>query len=158
MILAGILLFLGLLLVFIEFYLPGGVMGVAGGVLLIGAIVVFAMFSPHPLLSLGFGIGAFILLVVLVKVALQRIRRSRPESSIYLGTDQAGTKGTQFNTEMVGKEGVAATNLRPAGHISIDEKRYQAVSQMGFISKGERVKVIGGEGGHLIVKRKVKDD
>jgi membrane-bound ClpP family serine protease len=155
---AGILLFLALLLIFLEFYLPGGILGVAGGVLLIGAIVVFALFSPHPLLSLGFGIGCFLLLLLLVKFALQRIRHSRPESSIYLGTDQEGTKGAEFSTEMVGRDGVAATNLRPSGHIIIAEKRYQAVAQMGFISKGERVKVIGGEGGHLIVKRKVTDD
>lgn len=155
MILAGILLFLGLLLVFLEFYLPGGVMGVAGGVMLIGAIIVFAMFSPHPLVSLGFGIGVFLLLAVVVKFALQRIRSSRSESSIYLDTDQEGTRGTEFSVEAIGKVGLAATDLRPAGHIVVDDVRYQAVSQVGYISKGERVEVIAGEGGHLIV-RKVK--
>lgn len=154
MILAGLLLFLGLVMVFFEFYLPGGIMGVIGGALLIGAVIVFAMYSPHPFLSLGFGVVVTVLFVFLVKFALSRIRHSRPESSIYLNTDQEGTKASTFEEEMIGKRGVALTALRPSGHIEIDEKRYQAVSRMGYIKPGEEVEVIRGEGGHLVVQRK----
>lgn len=154
MIVAGLLLFAGLLMVFLEFYLPGGVMGVIGGGLLIGAVVVFAMYSPHPFLSLGFGIVVCVLFVFLVKFALSRIRHSRPESSIYLSTDQEGTKASSFDQEMVGKVGEALTALRPAGHIVVDDTRYQAVSRMGYIQKGEKIEVIGGDGAHLIVQRK----
>ena len=53
----------------------------------------------------------------------------------------------------MGKEGTVAANLKPAGHVSIEGKRYQAVSRMGYLDLGTKITVIGGEGGHLIVKK-----
>lgn len=152
MILAGLLLFFGLVMIFFEFYLPGGVMGVIGGLVLIGAIVLFSMYSPHPLLSLGFGIIVCVLFVLLIKFALTTIRHSRPESSLYLSGDQEGSKASTFDATLIGKQGVALTNLRPSGYIRVGEQRYQALSRTGYLHQGEAVKVVGGDGSHLVVE------
>jgi len=40
-----ILLILGLLLIFIEFYLPGAVMGITGGLMVFASMILFAMQS-----------------------------------------------------------------------------------------------------------------
>lgn len=55
---------------------------------------------------------------------------------------------------MLGASGVAQTVLRPAGKIKIDNHFYDAVAKVGYIEKGEPVKIVGYENAQLIV---VKD-
>jgi membrane-bound serine protease (ClpP class) len=42
---------------------------------------------------------------------------------------------------LVGKIGVAETDLRPSGSVSIDDELYDSKAVFGFIEKGSRVKV-----------------
>ena len=53
--------------------------------------------------------------------------------------------------EMIGKEGTAFTILRPSGRIEIEGEVYDAKAEIGYIEKGERVKVIRDEAGQLYV-------
>ena len=53
--------------------------------------------------------------------------------------------------ELVGKSGVANSVLRPSGKVAIDDEIYDAVSEYGFIEKGEKVKVIKYESGQIHV-------
>lgn len=53
--------------------------------------------------------------------------------------------------ELVGKSGRAETILRPSGKVVIDDEIYDAVSEYGFIEKGEKVKVISYETGQIHV-------
>lgn len=55
------------------------------------------------------------------------------------------------NIEMVGKTGIASTILRPSGKITIGGKTYDAVSEIGYIETGEKIKVIRYESGQLYV-------
>jgi membrane-bound serine protease (ClpP class) len=53
--------------------------------------------------------------------------------------------------ELIGKSGLAESILRPSGKVVIDNEIYDAVSEYGFIDKGEKVKVIKYEGGQIHV-------
>ena len=75
-----LLLFVGLLLVFLEFFLPGGVMGTAGGLIIVGSIALFAMSSASPMATFLFIVGAFFALMVVIKFALYRLRHSNKRS------------------------------------------------------------------------------
>ena len=55
--------------------------------------------------------------------------------------------------KMVGKTGIAFTVLRPSGRIEIDGELYDAKAEIGFINKGEEVKVIRHESGQLYVMK-----
>ncbi len=44
--------------------------------------------------------------------------------------------------ELKGKIGIAKTVLRPSGKIEIDDEIYDAVSEVGFINQGEKIKVL----------------
>jgi len=55
---------------------------------------------------------------------------------------------------MVGKTGIAYTVLRPSGRVEIDDELYDAVSEIGFIEKGETVKVLRHGSGQLYVIKK----
>lgn len=147
---ALIFLGVGLLLIFLEFFLPGGILGIAGGVLLVLSIVFFSIGSPSLLYVILYIIGVGILLVLLVKYTLWRIRTGK---GFYLNTAQEGHVASEFSHEAIGKKGEALSDLKPAGHILVEGNRYQAVAKTGYIIKGTKIIVVGGEGAHLIVKK-----
>jgi len=146
---AIIFLVVGLIMIFFEFFLPGAVIGIAGGFFCITGLILFAVASPSIPLTIGVFVAMIVVLFLLGRFALKRIRTSK----IYLSTDQEGYRASSFASELIGKEGTVAANLKPAGHVSIEGKRYQAVSRMGYLDLGTKITVIGGEGGHLIVKK-----
>jgi membrane-bound serine protease (ClpP class) len=52
---------------------------------------------------------------------------------------------------MIGKVGEAYTVLRPSGKVMVDGELFDAKAEIGFIDKGEEVKVIRDEAGQLYV-------
>ena len=46
------------------------------------------------------------------------------------------------------------SDLKPAGYILVDEQIHPAISQSGYINKGEEVQIIAGEEQTLKVKKK----
>ena len=147
-----IILAIGLFLVFIEFYLPGGVMGTLGALVVVASIIVFAIEYDSPILILLYTVGTGILLVFLFRYALWRIKTAEPGRSVYSAGDQEGYVASAYDTNAIGKIGVVDTDLRPGGHIIVEGKRHLAISQSGYITKGSQVIVIGGQGESLTVK------
>ena len=154
MLTAVVLLITSLILIYLEFFLPGGIMGTAGGLLLIASVIFFAQLSPNIALVLLFSTVAIVGLIATIKLALYRVKRGAPENSVYLQTDQEGYRAPAFDESLVGKTGTAIAGMRPSGHIEIDGVRHQAVAKTGFINKGAEVEVIGGRSAYLIVKAK----
>lgn len=146
------LLIVGLLLIFIEFYLPGAVMGIAGGLMVFISLVLFAMESQSAWATAAYVIGVFVALGYLIKFALWRIRTAKPDRSIYSNSSQEGYQASSFDSAMIGKTGIVVTDLKPGGHILIDGHRLQAISQSGYLTKGTEVLVVGGQEESLIVK------
>lgn len=145
---------IGLLLIYFEFFLPAGFMAIAGGILLVGSTILFAIKSPGFLSISIYFIVMIALLVLVCKLALWRIKNAHPERSIYLSKDQEGYTASSFDQTLIGKEGVSLSDLRPSGHVLINGSQYQAVSESDYISKDAKVIVIGGKGAYLIVKLK----
>ncbi|MFH1852894.1 MAG: NfeD family protein [Candidatus Neomarinimicrobiota bacterium] len=54
---------------------------------------------------------------------------------------------------LVGQMGQAVTDLRPSGWITMGEQRIFVVSEGGFISKGEPVKILVVEGNRVVVRK-----
>ena len=55
--------------------------------------------------------------------------------------------------ELIGREGIAATILRPSGKVEIDSDLYDATAETGYIEKGEKVKVVKYETAQLFVRK-----
>jgi len=149
---AILLLFVGLLLVFLEFFLPGGIMGTAGGLIIVSSIVLFAMASDSPIMTFLFVVGALFSLTVVIRLALWRISHSKCRDGLFSLDDQEGYHAPVFDEALIGKGGKAFTDLKPSGHVTIEGIKHQAVSQSGYILKGAEVTVIGGKEAYLIVK------
>ncbi|HEV8050982.1 MAG TPA: NfeD family protein [Parachlamydiaceae bacterium] len=147
-----ILLGLGLVLILMEFFLPGIILGVSGGLLVIASIVLFAMQANSIWWVVLYVIGIVVVLIYLVKFAIWRIRTAKPSRSIYSDSSQTGYVASSFDATAIGKTGVVVTDLKPGGHILVDGKRQQAISQGGYITKGTEVVVLSGQEESLIVK------
>lgn len=152
-----ILLALGLVLILFEFYLPGAILGILGGILVLMSIVLVAMQTSSFLWLIVYLIAVVIALICLIKFAIWRIRTAKPSRSIYLSSDQRGYQASSFDASMIGKTGIVATDLKPGGHILIEGKRLQAISQSGYLVKGTEVLVLSGQEESLIVKHIKKD-
>lgn len=55
--------------------------------------------------------------------------------------------------ELIGREGIAATILRPSGKVEIDSDLYDATAETGYIEKGEKVRVVKYETAQLFVRK-----
>jgi membrane-bound ClpP family serine protease len=151
MLTAILLLIIGLLAVLIEFFLPGAIFGAIGALFIISAVVVFIQSSDSAVESVLFLIGTIIALIATIKFALWRIKAST--GSLYLKSDQKGYVASEWDRSLVGKRGVVLSDLKPGGHILIEGVKHAAVSKSGYITKGEEVIVLDGEGDSLIVQK-----
>ena len=148
-----VLVLFGLGLIFSEFFLPGGIMGVAGALVVIAGVVVFALHATSGIAIVIFALVSFIAVGLLIRFALWRLKKGKGAKGIFLSGDQEGYTASQFSKEYVGKTGEAVSDLKPSGHVLIEGKRVQAVSRAGYLVKGTKIKVVGGDGAHLIVKK-----
>lgn len=146
------LLLLGCICIFLEFYLPGAIMGTIGGILILIGLtleVQQANTGVEVLLYMG---AIFSAVGLTVYLALKAIRSTRKKGSVFLESDQEGYRVQQIEEELKGKRGAAQTDLRPGGFVLVEGKRYAAISLTQYIDKGQPIIVIEVEGETLKVK------
>ncbi len=151
MLIAAVLALVGLVLVYLEFFLPGGILAVFGTCALIAALAYFGYQGQSFFAVLLAFFGLLALVAIVCKVALWRVRASK---TIHLKDDQSGYVACSFDPALIGREGTALSDLKPSGHISVDGQSWHALSETGYIAKGASVIVSGGAGSHLKVKAK----
>lgn len=145
-----LLVIFGLVLILFEFYLPGAVLGVLGGVAILVGVILFA--SQSSLFStLLFFAGTVIAVILIIRFAIWRIKNAKPQYSIYSNANQEGYQAVDYDKTAIGKSGIVVADLKPGGYILIEGKQYPAISIAGYISKGECITVISGQEQSLIV-------
>ncbi len=151
MTLISLLAIAGLGLIFLEFFMPGMIFAIAGSILLLASVALF--FVSHSAIWGMFYVFSLLILVLgICKTALWWIKRFKDKDHFYLNNSQEGYLGAQFDRTAIGKEGTAFTELKPAGHVLIEGKQQQALSETGYVPKGTVIQVVGGKGGHLLVR------
>lgn len=139
---------LGALFLYLEFFLPGGILAFFSGVCFIFGIY-FACLHFEQIVLWVYIALLCTCSTIIVRVALWQIRRSK--GSLYLTQDEA--KHTLPSLpDLKGKMGVVTTELRPSGHVEIEGVLYQAVSQGQFIAKDIVIEVVGVKHSHVIVR------
>jgi membrane-bound serine protease (ClpP class) len=141
----------GLFLLGAEIFLPGGIIGVIGGLALLGAVIVgFLAFGMQGgLLS---GIVIVLLSAVAIVVWAKLFPRTGVGRSLTLSQNGKLFKAPADLKELVGKEGTALTILRPSGMARIDGQRVDVVADGSHIAEGRTVKVTGVEGMRVVVR------
>jgi len=154
MIIPSLLALFGLILIYIEFFIPGGIMGFIGGLLLVSSIIVVLISDYGAMPLVLFITVSLVALIITIKLALWHVRKS---GSIFLDSDQKGYTASFYDKDLIGELGTVESDLKPSGYVSVNGKSYQAVSKGNYINKGVKVQVLGGEGARLIVKEVTKE-
>jgi Membrane-bound serine protease (ClpP class) len=161
---------LGMILLFMEvFVIPGfGIAGVSG-ILCILCGLTFALIDnatfdfslqglddvTAPLMLVSLSIVAAVLLCLWISNKIGHGEGTFKKMALTtVQNNEEGYIGVPPEIrDMVGKSGLADTMLRPSGKVRIDEKMYDAMSEYGFIEKGEKVKVTRYESGQVYVTK-----
>lgn len=146
MLIAILLGFVGLLFIYLEFYLPGGIMAVIGA--MIGFAGVLLAFHANYLAGFIYALFEIVAVFVVIRMALKGVERS----GLCLTNDQEGYTSSSFDASLVGMDGEVLVDLKPSGYVLVKGIRCQALSEGEYVKKGTRVKVVNGEGAHLIVR------
>ena len=101
--------------------------------------------------------------MVLTVLALL-LGRYFPHSKFYLHMIPSSASGEEdsrkivsFQEDILGKEGVALSVLRPGGKAQIEGRSLDVIAQSGMLPKGTRVRVISHSGTDAIVEE-IKED
>lgn len=163
-----LLFIIGVVLVLVEiFAIPGfGVTGIAGIILIVAGLTLamidndlFKGSSTFSWITIIRPFGIVVASVFLGLVGGIALSKKLLTSSMFPNlalsselTEKAGFVGVDVQMKSkVGMVGVAITVLRPSGKVQIDNEWFDAMSEYGFIEKGEKVKVIKDESGQLYV-------
>lgn len=149
------LLFTGfsLFLFVLEVFLPGGVVGLLGLICLgVACMYSFAAFGTGggtmvSILLIGISIGGMLVWLLILP-------RTKIGKRIAHTSDLTDAKSMEEDTSLVGRSGVADTDLRPSGFALIDGKRIDVVTQRSFIAKGQAVEVVEVHGMRVVVCEK----
>jgi membrane-bound serine protease (ClpP class) len=156
-----ILLGIGLVAIVVEvFILPG--FGAAGilGVVALAAAVILAMIGSSPtaadVTQALVVLGASLAITVAVAYAwLRHLPNSGRFAGLFLrgGAHQAdGYIAAAPRGDLVGQDGIAMTDLRPAGTAQIGHERVDVVTEGEYVAQGRPVRVVRSEGYRHVVR------
>lgn len=145
------LLLTGFILIGFEIFLPGGVLGIMGGIAWLAAAIVGLNAFPAPYNILS-AVGLLFIGVFTFVVWMRYFPKSRIGKSLTLQEDGAEQKAHSADEQVpVGATGEALSTLRPSGIVMIDGERVDVVAQGEWIEAGSNVQVISTSGGHVSV-------
>ena len=158
---------IGLVLVAIEiFVMPGiGIAGISGTIFILTGLTLALLNNVNfnfefvesieigraivvVLIGITFGFGSMIWLS-------SRIGAKGMLRKVALDVDLEAATSSPDLSDMIGKEGVTATVLRPSGKVVIDGTDYDGVSLSGFIEKGTKVIVVRFENAQVYVEIRI---
>lgn len=148
-----ILFILGIVLLFLEIFVPGGILGLLGIILFSVGIFLTVDSTFQAILYTG-GLLITLGLLILLSFRFPQTRKFWERFSLSARqTKGAGYVAPKPSYEnFLGKEGVAQSQLRPAGIADFNGERLDVVTEGGFISQGSKIKVIAVEGTRVIVR------
>lgn len=154
-----ILFFLGIGLIIVEFFVPGGIVGGLGVVSIIAALFL----STPNVTQLSYSI--LIALIVTIAFAIFLYRRIGLEKGIFKHiilsdkeTPDRGYTASDHREELVGQIGVAITALRPSGTAIVNGERLDVVTEGGFIMRDAQIKILSVAGSRVVVNEVKKEE
>ena len=151
-----VLLVLGLTLAGVEMCIPGfGVAGI-GAVLCLGIGVILCARTVEQ--GLAIVLVLVVILALMLAATLFWLRR-RKRGPLVLQEDVKGKAGfldAEDLEYLVGREGVAHTDLRPSGKGQIQQIDFDVLSDGDYIDKGSAIVVVGIRGNKIIVRESAR--
>ena len=145
-----ILFAIGAILIALELFLPGGVLGVFGALAIVAGVVLCFFYSVNA------GAVAMVGLLVLGPLAgwlwVGNAHRLPGARSLFLTGIADSRPATLVEPLRMGQLGIATSELRPGGTCEFDGQRISAHSEEGIIPAGSTVRVVAFEDGRATVR------
>lgn len=150
-----ILLIVGFILIGIEMKMPGiSFPGIAGAICLVVSVLLTAdNFIEGTIMT----VAIFIVLGIMLGVIVWLLSKGKLVKPIILAHEQKKEEGYISSSDLmhlVGKEGVAITDLRPSGIGEFGGQNFDIISEGQYILKGTAIKIHQVQGSKVIVKIK----
>ncbi len=143
----------GVLFIAAEVFLPGGIVGAIGGLVIIGGVVqAYSEFGAQGAFMAA--IVAVLRLVAALYVEFKVLPNTRMGSRLFLKESvKAKTGYSQSADEIVGQICTTVTALGPTGFVMVKGKKLEAFSKSGFIEKNTEVRVTGRDNFRILVAK-----
>ena len=148
-----LLLFLGTALIFMELFVPGGVAGTIGFVLVLYAIAgltnSMTTFIVGLVIFIGLVSGAIYVLVKVIpkdKIKIKLILHRQLDSESGYNSNPLQDKSLE------GQRGITISVLKPSGKIKIAGDIYYVSSEDKFIEKDKQVEIVKVSGNQILVR------
>ena len=159
-----VLFVVGIGLIIAEIFVPGGILGIIGSVAVVASLVL-AMLPSIELVGFEELAGAFTsvgVALILTFVGVAIILRSFVEMPMFkrllLERRQTPGKGVPVaerqRSDLVGRQGVAKTPLRPTGMAELDGRYVDVTTEGEHLEPGTPVEVVHVDGLRIVVKQR----
>ncbi|MFD1736601.1 nodulation protein NfeD [Bacillus salitolerans] len=155
---AVLLFIVGLILLVIELFVPGGILGIIG----LAAILVSIFLSTKSFELAAISILVAVVICILATVLLIKVfgKSIKIFDRIILKDATRTDQGYVSNVnrlELIGQEGITLTALRPVGTALIDDEHLDVVSEGVYIEANKQIKIVKIEGSRTVV-REIKNE
>ena len=146
---------MGLILLGVEIFLiPGfGITGILGIIGIFSSIFISFGIQNIAISVIVIFASLIIDIILIILIAKFVVKSKSMKRTVILTDDTSGYNTSVSYKDLLNKEGIADTYLRPSGFIIIDDKKYDAISDGEFIDKNSKLKVILVEGSKIVVKK-----
>lgn len=148
----GALLVAGIVLITLEVFLPGGIVGSIGAIALVAAAGV-ALWAFPGFIGVLASAGAVLFTVTAIVLWLKVFPHTRIGRALTVATDLQTAHGeTKALETLVGQTGQTVNTLRPAGFATIGGRRIDVVTYGEALPAGCPVRVVLVEGNRVVVE------
>ncbi len=152
-ILGIVVLLIGIILIGVEFYMPGfGIPGICGTICTGVGIFLTGRNTSQRIIA---GVIAIVIIAVMLVISIIVFNSKKVKSPIKLDTEVQGkdlfidSKDMEY---LIGKKGVAVTDLKPSGKGEFDGVKLDILSSGEFIKKGEPLEITEVKNNKIFVR------
>ncbi|MGM0805489.1 MAG: NfeD family protein [Bacillota bacterium] len=149
---AIILFGVGLILLILELFLPGGIIGILGVLAVLTGLIMAGGSLTGILIAIAI---AIVVTIIGSYFFLRSFGYNGSLKKLVLFDSTSSEKGYLSHNErkdLTGRIGVTATTLRPSGSLKLDDEFIDVVTEGSYIEKGTPVKIIKASGGRVVVR------
>ncbi|MCE7786758.1 NfeD family protein [Staphylococcus xylosus] len=148
-----ILFGIGVIFVIIELFVVGAVIGIIGMALIVFSIITLGDNLVYMIANV---VVALILSIIEWVILVKIFKRKIPFLDKVVLKDstnaEAGYTSHEDRSHLVGQTATTSTDLRPAGIITFNNERIDAVSDGSFILRNKQVTILEVEGTRVVVR------
>jgi len=148
-----ILFIIGLGLVVLEFFIAGGIAGVIGSVAIVVSIILAGanpMFMAYSvLIAIAVAVSG---MVIIMKFFGRKLHLLNKVVLMDSTDTESGYVSNVNRFELLGKNAITITPLRPSGTVDMEGERIDVVSQGSYIGRGKHVIIVKVEGSRIVVR------